>query len=43
MLFDLEVVKILIREICELTGKTRREIEAMLKSDDVIELNLTER
>ena len=39
----MEVVKILIREICELTGKTKREIEAMLKSDDVIELNLTER
>ena len=33
----------LIQEICELTGKTRGEIESMLKSDDVIELNLTER
>ena len=32
-----------IKEICELTGKTREEIEKMLEKDDVIELKLTEK
>lgn len=32
-----------IREICEVTGKTREEIENMLDKEDFIELNLTER
>jgi len=37
------VVKIQIQELCEITGKARWEIEAMLKNDEVIELNLNER
>jgi len=32
-----------IKEICEITGKTREEIEIMLEKDDVIELKLTEK
>tara|TARA_Y100000310_G_scaffold94955_1_gene92798 strand:- start:35189 stop:35293 length:105 start_codon:yes stop_codon:yes gene_type:complete len=32
-----------INEICEITGKTRDEIEKMLEKDDVIELKLTEK
>jgi len=32
-----------IKDICELTGKTREEVEKMLESDDVIELKLTEK
>ena len=32
-----------INEICEITGKTREEIEKMLEKDDVIELKLTEK
>lgn len=32
-----------IREICEVTGKTRKEIENILEKEDFIELNLTER
>lgn len=32
-----------IKDICELTGKTREEVEEMLKQDDVIELKLTEK
>lgn len=32
-----------INEICEITGKTRKEIEKMLENDDVIELKLTEK
>jgi len=32
-----------IKEICEIMGKTRKEIEELLEKQDVIELNLTER
>ena len=32
-----------INEICEITGKTREEIEKMLDRTDVIELRLTEK
>lgn len=32
-----------IKEICDITGKTRKEIEELLKKQDVIELRLTER
>ena len=32
-----------IKEICEITGKTRQEVEDMLKRQDVIELKLTEK
>jgi len=32
-----------IKEICEITGKTREEIEKMLEKEDVIELKLTEK
>tara|TARA_B100000315_G_C14210218_1_gene421685 strand:+ start:54 stop:158 length:105 start_codon:yes stop_codon:yes gene_type:complete len=32
-----------IKEICEITGKTREEIEKMLDRTDVIELRLTEK
>ena len=38
-----EVVKMQIKEICEITGKTREEIERMLDREDVIELKLTEK
>ncbi len=32
-----------IKEICEITGKTRKEIENLLETNDVIELKLTEK
>ena len=32
-----------IEELAELLGKTKLEIEEMLRKDDVIELNLNER
>ena len=32
-----------IKEICEIMGKTRKEIEELLEKQDVIELKLTER
>lgn len=32
-----------IEELAELLGKTRYEVEEMLKNQDVIELNLSER
>ena len=32
-----------IKDICELTGKSRREIEEMLKKEDIFELKLTEK
>ena len=32
-----------IKDICELTGKTREEIEKMLDKDEIIELKLTEK
>ena len=32
-----------IKEICEITGKTREEVEKMLEKDEVIELKLTEK
>ena len=32
-----------IKEICEITGKTRKEVEAMLDASDVIEVKLTEK
>lgn len=32
-----------IREICEIMGKTREEIEKMLEKEDIIELKLTEK
>jgi len=32
-----------IKEICEITGKTRKEIEDILEKTDVIELKLTEK
>ena len=32
-----------IEEICEITGKTRKEIEKMLDGSDIIELKLTEK
>ena len=31
-----------IKEICEIIGKTRKEIEELLEKQDVIELKLTE-
>jgi|TARA_B100001971_G_C18260456_1_gene586301 hypothetical protein len=32
-----------IKDICEITGKTREEVEEMLKKEDIIELKLTEK
>ena len=32
-----------IKEICEITGKTREEIQRILDKEDVIELKLTEK
>ena len=32
-----------IKEICEITGKTRKEIENILDKQDFIELKLTEK
>jgi len=32
-----------INELCELMGKTREEIEQLLKNEEVIELKLTEK
>ena len=32
-----------IKDICEIMGKTREEIQRMLDKDDVIELKLTEK
>lgn len=32
-----------IKEICEIMGKTREEVEKMLEKDEVIELKLTEK
>ncbi len=32
-----------INEICELTGKTRKEIENILDKQDIIEIKLTEK
>ncbi len=32
-----------IKDICELTGKSRKEIEEMLKKNDIFELKLTEK
>jgi len=32
-----------IKDICEITGKTREEIERMLDKAEVIELKLTEK
>ena len=32
-----------IEELCKLLGKNRYEVEEMLRSSDVIELNLSER
>lgn len=32
-----------IKEICEITGKTRKEIENILDRQDFIELKLTEK
>ena len=32
-----------IKELCELMGKTREEMEKLLKTEDVIELRLTEK
>jgi hypothetical protein len=32
-----------IKEICEIMGKTREEVERILKNEDVIELQLTEK
>ena len=32
-----------IKDICEITGKTREEIEKMLDRDGVIEVKLTEK
>lgn len=32
-----------INELCELMGKTREEMEQLLKNEEVIELKLTEK
>jgi len=32
-----------IKDICEIMGKTREEIQRMLDKEDVIELKLTEK
>ena len=32
-----------IKDICEITGKTREEIERMLDKAEIIELKLTEK
>jgi len=32
-----------IKDICELTGKTREKVEKILERDGVIELKLTEK
>lgn len=32
-----------IKELCEIMGKTRDEIEKILEKDDIIELKLTEK
>jgi len=32
-----------IKDICEITGKTREEIERILDKEDVIEIKLTEK
>ena len=37
------MVKLKIEDLAKLLGKTRIEIEEMLKAQDVIELNLSER
>lgn len=38
-----EVVNLKIEELARLMGKTRYEMEKMLKENDVIELNLNEK
>jgi translation initiation factor 1 (eIF-1/SUI1) len=35
--------KMQIKDICEIMGKTREEIESMLQKQDIIELKLTEK
>jgi len=37
------VKKLRIEELAEIMGKTKFEVEKMLKASDVIELNLSER
>ena len=37
------VIKLKIDDLAKLLGKTRWEIEEMLRNEDVIELNLSER
>jgi len=37
------VIELKIEELAKMLGKTRMEIEEILKSSDVIELNLSER
>ncbi len=37
------MVKAKIKDLAELLGKTRAEIEEMLNNSDIIELNLNER
>jgi len=37
------VVRLRIEELAQILGKTKNEMENMLKNSDVIELNLSER
>ncbi len=37
------MIGIRIEDLAELMGKSKSEVEAMLKSSDIIELNLSER
>ncbi len=32
-----------IKDLCEITGKTREEIQKILEKEDIIELRLTEK
>ena len=32
-----------IKDICEITGKTREEVEEMLNKEEVMEIKLTEK
>ena len=37
------VIKLKIEDLAKVLGKTRWEVEEMLRRDDIIELNLSER
>jgi hypothetical protein len=37
------VRKLNIKDLCEIMGKSRKEVEDLLKNEDIIELKLTEK